>query len=91
MKTTLRGILRAGFGLALVVYGAMAFDCRENPLVARLLAGPPPSPDPDLAAAASHTTVLKSMFTTVAMTIFAILVLIWLLRERQGHRRKAMI
>ena len=64
-------------GAVFAVPGAI-FDYIENARVAALLAADPETLDLHLVAAASHATVLKSMFTTVAMMAVLALIAGWI-------------
>lgn len=61
--------------LASLAVAGMVFDLAENWLVAGLLALPAASVDAQSVAAASSATILKSIFTTLAMTTLLLLTL----------------
>ena len=63
--------------LALFAVPGMVFDLTENLLVADMLMSQAGSPDAELAMLASAATVLKSVFTTLAMSLLLILTGWW--------------
>jgi hypothetical protein len=66
------------WALAAVSVPGSLFDYRENALVRRLLLSDPETLPQDLVAMASQATVMKSLFTSVAMGLLLILFLSWL-------------
>jgi hypothetical protein len=69
---------------ALTPAAGMLFDYRENALVRRMLNSPPDALNPDLVAAASNATMLKSVFTFISMSALLVLCVLWLRRRRDG-------
>jgi hypothetical protein len=61
------------------------FDYRENFLVTRLLKSNLESLDPDLAAAASFATLVKSLCNALAITLVLIFAMIWIKNRWRDH------
>lgn len=59
----------------------MLFDYRENALVREMLLADPKAVDPDLVSASSFATLLKSVFTTIALCILLFSLLFWMYRK----------
>lgn len=73
--------LRRGGWLALLAIPGMIFDYMENGAVAAMLAADPDTLSPQLAATASRMTVLKSVFTSLSLTVLFVLFAYWLWRR----------
>lgn len=71
--------------LAVLPLPGMVFDFVENSLVANLLTANPASLDEELVAAASVATIAKSVFTTIAMVVLLVLLVMWALRKRRSE------
>lgn len=72
--------------LALVAVPGMVFDYVENARVATLLALPADAVTAEQVASASQATVLKSVFTTLAMTVALVLLAVWFVRRWRPRR-----
>jgi hypothetical protein len=75
------GWLRRGAWLALLPIPGMIFDYIENGAVTAILTGDPETLSPQLVAYASQMTMLKSVFTSLSLTILLVLFLLWLWRR----------
>jgi hypothetical protein len=75
------GLGRWKWLLAFVAMPGMIFDYAENRLVGGILSVPVASVTDGMVAAASQATILKSVFTTLAMSLFLLLVILWLVRR----------
>jgi hypothetical protein len=75
------------WALVLAAIPGSLFDYLENVLVARLLKSAPEFVDAELIAAASRATVLKSLFTTLAMIVLLVLFARWLYQLRTADPR----
>ena len=75
--------------LALTAIPGGVFDYLENHAVAGMLALGSDGITPDLVAAASRWTVLKSLATTVAMVVLLALLLLWAAESLRKRRRGA--
>jgi len=82
------GLGRWRWLLAATALPGMVFDYLENASVAAMLDGGAAALTPELAAAASRWTVLKSAFSALAFTVLLVLLALWLLR-RLSRRRSA--
>jgi hypothetical protein len=67
--------------LAALAIPGMGFDLAENHAVATLLAMPVAAVDAEPVMIASTFTILKSVFTTIAMTILLVLTIVWAWRK----------
>ncbi len=68
--------------LAFLAVPGMVFDLAENRFVADLLQMPAAAVDSEPVMMASAATALKSVFTTIAMSVLLILTVIWFWRRR---------
>lgn len=80
------GLGRWRWLLAAAALPGMVFDYLENAAVAAMLDGGAAALTPELAAAASRWTLLKSAFSTLAFTVLLVLLALWLVRR---FRRRA--
>lgn len=82
----------AGLGrwlLAATALPGMVFDYLENASVAAMLDGGAAALTPELAAAASRWTVLKSVFSTLAFVVLLAFLGLWLYRRLSSRRAAA--
>lgn len=65
------------WALASVALPGMLFDFWENRLVRKMLLANPENIDPQLISAASFATLMKSVFSTIALSTLFLLLLSW--------------
>ncbi len=76
-----------GWLLALTAVPGAIFDWLENAAVTRMLLAGPDRLTPQLADQASRWTLLKSAFSTLAMTILLVLLIVWVFRRIAARQR----
>jgi hypothetical protein len=70
--------------LVILPLPGMVFDYLENRFVAALLKSDPTSLDEEVVAAASLATIIKSIATTIAITVFLLLLVMRIWRKRRS-------